>query len=166
MANPNPHPQHPSQQQQQHQPWTTSPPSASTQPSSPPTYPYTQAPQYPSAFQHPQQHQQQPHQQQRQTTPLPPAYPPAFQPQRHQTAFHHYQPPQRQNVVSGNHQITAPFQIPRMPHPWPVPGGQLIDPQLLAAGRGGEAVKGKDKGPAPPGQWQRPQGEWPTSRGS
>ncbi|KAF2734665.1 hypothetical protein EJ04DRAFT_231198 [Polyplosphaeria fusca] len=96
-------------------------------------------------------------------TPLHPAYPQAFQPrpQQQQTAFHHYQPPQQQNTTTTQHQITAPFQIPRMPHPWPVPGQQAqggsvpIDPALLAGGGRGGGGDGKGNG----------NGTWPSSSG-
>ncbi|KAF9731750.1 hypothetical protein PMIN06_007674 [Paraphaeosphaeria minitans] len=39
------------------------------------------------------------------------------------TQFHHYQPPARpQQPPTARYPITAPFQVPRVPHPWPYAG--------------------------------------------
>ncbi|KAF2176882.1 hypothetical protein K469DRAFT_395701 [Zopfia rhizophila CBS 207.26] len=85
-----------------------------------------------------------------------PHYPSAFQSQQGQSQFQAYAPtPQTSNTVTSSHQITAPFQIPRMPHPWPHPNQKEqtpVDPQLLGQGGSG----GGYKGPAAPSQWQRP----------
>ncbi|KAF2252455.1 hypothetical protein BU26DRAFT_562194 [Trematosphaeria pertusa] len=95
------------------------------------------------------------------------------------TQFRHYQPtpPQQQTTTTERYQITAPFQIPRMPHSWPYPaarreGGEggvgaaeqgtvPIDPRLLGS------REGASPGPAPPSGWKRsgPQSGWPPSSG-
>lgn len=116
-----------------------------------------------------------------------PQYPPPFTthprttPQPQAPQFHHYQPPQahaqapaytqppNNNAMTARHPVTAPFQVPRMPHPWPFPGANRtelqagvgrgagaqqvpIDPRLLGAGMQGEERR---VGPAPPQEWSR-----------
>ncbi|PSN62745.1 hypothetical protein BS50DRAFT_128257 [Corynespora cassiicola Philippines] len=82
--------------------------------------------------------------------------------------FHHYQPAPasassatsafaptaaQKKVSTARHPITAPFQIPRIPHPWPHLGARPkkeregkeevpIDPQLLEGGgeKGGDSA--------------------------
>ncbi|KAF2011619.1 hypothetical protein BU24DRAFT_426693 [Aaosphaeria arxii CBS 175.79] len=89
-----------------------------------------------------------------------------------QTQFHHYQPnPQRQSAPVARNQITGPFQIPRVPHPWPygraqdgsTSGGSghgaiPIDPQLLGQGQqGGNNTNNNNNGQTQ-GQWHHHSG--------
>ncbi|KAF2278346.1 uncharacterized protein EI97DRAFT_251024 [Westerdykella ornata] len=46
-----------------------------------------------------------------------PQYPPAFT-RRPELTIHHYQPPSTKTTES-RYPVTAPFLVPRMPHPWP-----------------------------------------------
>ncbi|KAK7182832.1 hypothetical protein DPSP01_014194 [Paraphaeosphaeria sporulosa] len=70
----------------------------------------------------------------------------AGQPTATVTQFHHYQPPgQPQQPPTARYPITAPFQVPRVPHPWPYAGANRE--QLGAkAGLTQEQGKGQGKG--------------------
>jgi len=73
-------------------------------------------------------------------------HPPQAQPSSPVTQFHHYQPPNPPPpTAQSQYPITAPFQVPRVPHPWPFAGANREALEEKAGLTGNPQPRGKGK---------------------